>query len=267
YVYMNSALIRFRSFPQVFHWAQRNADHIVPLYCFDPRHYLGTHHFNFPKTGPFRLRFLLDSVQDLRATLKKKGSNLIVRRGKPEEVVSDLIKQLGSVSAVAFHEEVTAEEKRVEKKVKLVCSQNKVKVQTFWGSTLYHRDDLPFCHLGGLPDVYTAFRKAVEAQSRVRPVHPTPEHIRPLPPDLTEGPVPTFDDLEQTEPLDDPRSAFPCRGGESEALARLKHYFWDTNAVATYKDTRNGLIGVDYSTKFAPWQVELYVLIEHTLHI
>lgn len=25
------------------------------------------------------------------------------------------------------------------------------------------------------------------------------------------------------------------------------------DAVATYKETRNGLIGVDYSTKFAPW--------------
>lgn len=33
-------------------------------------------------------------------------SNLIVRRGKPEEVVASLIKQLGSVSTVAFHEEV-----------------------------------------------------------------------------------------------------------------------------------------------------------------
>lgn len=33
-------------------------------------------------------------------------SNLVVRQGKPEEVVVDLIKQLGSVSTVAFHEEV-----------------------------------------------------------------------------------------------------------------------------------------------------------------
>ncbi|KAK9527706.1 hypothetical protein VZT92_014245 [Zoarces viviparus] len=55
------------------------------------------------------------------------------------------------------------------------------------------------------------------------------------------------------EPAADPRSAFPCSGGESQALARLQHYFWDTDAVATYKETRNGLIGADYSTKFAPW--------------
>lgn len=31
-----------------------------------------------------------------------------------------------------------------------------------------------------------------------------------------------------TEPVTDPRSAFPCGGGESQALARIKHYFWDT---------------------------------------
>lgn len=58
---------------QVLHWAQHNADFVVPLYCFDPRHYLGTHCYGWPKTGPHRLRFLLESVKDLRETLKKKG--------------------------------------------------------------------------------------------------------------------------------------------------------------------------------------------------
>lgn len=33
-------------------------------------------------------------------------STLVVRKGKPEDVVCDLITQLGSVSAVVFHEEV-----------------------------------------------------------------------------------------------------------------------------------------------------------------
>uniref|UniRef100_A0A665UNE0 Cryptochrome DASH n=1 Tax=Echeneis naucrates TaxID=173247 RepID=A0A665UNE0_ECHNA len=238
---------------ELFWWAQRNAEHIVPLYCLDPRHYVGTYNYNLPKTGPFRLRFLLESIRDLRNTLLNKGSNLVVRRGKPEDVVAELIKQLGSVTTVAFHEEVTSEELNVEKKVKDVCAQMKVKVQTCWGCTLYHRDDLPFHHISSLPDVYTQFRKAVETQSRVRPAIPTPEQLKPLPPGLEEGAIPTALDLEQPEPLTDPRSAFPCSGGESQALARLKHYFWDTDAVATYKETRNGLIGVDYSTKFAPW--------------
>lgn len=44
---------------------------------------------------------------------------------------------------------VASEEKSLEKKLKDICCQNKVKVQTFWGSTLYHRDDLPFGHIRG----------------------------------------------------------------------------------------------------------------------
>ncbi|NP_001316265.1 cryptochrome DASH [Kryptolebias marmoratus] len=238
---------------ELFHWAQSNAEHVVPLYCFDPRHYAGTHHFNFPKTGPFRLRFLLESVRDLRDTLLSKGSNLVVRTGKPEEVVADLVRQLGSVSSVAFHEEVASEELSVERKVKEACAELKVNVHTCWGSTLYHRDDVPFRHMSRLPDVYTQFRKAVELQSSVRPAFPTPERLHPVPPGLEEGAIPTAEELQQTEAPSDSRSAFPCSGGESHALARLQHYFWDTDKVATYKETRNGLIGVDFSTKFSPW--------------
>lgn len=43
------------------------------------------------------------------------------------------------------------------------------------------------------------------------------------------------------------------QGGEEQALARLKHYLWDSDSVATYFDTRNGMLGGAYSTKFSPW--------------
>ncbi|KAG8573281.1 hypothetical protein GDO81_012343 [Engystomops pustulosus] len=238
---------------EVLLWAHRNADYIVPLYCFDPRHYVGTHYYNFPKTGPHRLKFLLESIKDLRNTLKKIGSNLLLRRGHPENVIEDLIKQIGPVSAVALQEEATKEELDVEKSLKQVCTRHGVKYHTIWGSTLYHREDLPFRHISGLPDIYTQFRKAVEAQCKVRPTLQMPEKLKPLPGGLEEGSVPTAEDFGEQDPLTDPRTAFPCSGGESQALQRLQHYFWDTNLVASYKDTRNGLIGMDYSTKFAPW--------------
>ncbi|XP_053121667.1 cryptochrome DASH-like [Hemicordylus capensis] len=238
---------------QVLQWAHNHADHVIPLYCFDPRHYRGTHCYNFPKTGPHRLKFLLESVEDLRETLKNKGSNLVVRKGRPEEVVHDLIAQLGSVAAVAFHEEATQEELDVEKALLQVCSEQGVAVQNFWGSTLYHRDDLPFKPIARLPDVYTQFRKAVESQAMVRPPLKMADQMKPLPPGVDEGQIPSLEDFGMTDPLTDPRSAFPCSGGETQALRRLQHYFWDTNLVASYKETRNGLIGLDYSTKFAPW--------------
>lgn len=51
----------------------------------------------------------------------------------------------------------------------------------------------------------------------------------------------------------DQRTAFPFSGGETSGLARVKNYLWDTNNVANYKETRNGLLGEAYSTKFSPW--------------
>ena len=48
-------------------------------------------------------------------------------------------------------------------------------------------------------------------------------------------------------------NAFPWAGGETSGLARVEHYFFKTSAVAEYFGTRNGMLGTEYSTKFAPW--------------
>ena len=42
----------------------------------------------------FSVRFLAESVYDLQNNLKSKGSNLLVRFGKPEKVVPEIIKAL-----------------------------------------------------------------------------------------------------------------------------------------------------------------------------
>jgi deoxyribodipyrimidine photo-lyase len=42
-------------------------------------------------------------------------------------------------------------------------------------------------------------------------------------------------------------------GGESEGLKRLNEYTWKGRNILTYKETRNGLLGKDYSSKFSPW--------------
>lgn len=43
------------------------------------------------------------------------------------------------------------------------------------------------------------------------------------------------------------------KGGETVALKRLHYYLWDSDLVADYFNTRNGMLGGDYSTKFSPW--------------
>lgn len=49
------------------------AAEVLPLYCFDPR-FFGTTPWGNPKTGPFRAQFQLESVLDLKKSLRALGS-------------------------------------------------------------------------------------------------------------------------------------------------------------------------------------------------
>jgi len=55
------------------------------------------------------------------------------------------------------------------------------------------------------------------------------------------------------EPRADPRSAFPFRGDEPAALARLQHYVVGSDGLRDYKTTRNGLVGTAFSSKVSPF--------------
>ena len=87
----------------------------------------------------------------------------------------------------------------------------------------------------------------------VRPPRPTPDRFDPLPEGLDPGAIPTLEELRLRPASKDERAALDFVGGETAALKRLRHYLWDSDRVARYKSTRNGLLGADYSTKFAPW--------------
>jgi deoxyribodipyrimidine photo-lyase len=49
----------------------------------------------------------------------------------------------------------------------------------------------------------------------------------------------------------DQRTAHPFSGGSAAAWDRLDHYLWDTEHITTYKETRNGMLGADFSSKFS----------------
>lgn len=68
------------------------AAHITPL-----------HH---TRTGPFRALFLAEAVADLRVALRAAGSELVVRLGRPEEVIGELVRRTGA-GAVYCHTEVS----------------------------------------------------------------------------------------------------------------------------------------------------------------
>ena len=107
--------------------AAKSGAKIIPVYCFDDRQF-GKTSFGFAKTGAFRAQFLLESVADLRASLRSLGSDLVVRSGKPEIEVAKLAQEL-EVSSVYFYEEVTAEELFVESALTNVLELAKIPIK------------------------------------------------------------------------------------------------------------------------------------------
>ncbi len=102
------------------------------------------------------------------------------------------------------------------------------------------------------PKVFSPFRRALERD-------PEP----PLPPPDLAGLGGAWDELPRSwlaPPAAslaaagiDPRSAFPFPGEEPTALARLQHYLFGSGGLRTYKATRNGLVGTEFSAKFSPF--------------
>ncbi|MFM1803063.1 MAG: hypothetical protein RJA81_2415, partial [Planctomycetota bacterium] len=107
--------------------------------------------------------------------------------------------------------------------------------------------------IANLPSVFTQFRVACEKQSRIKPPLKSPGHLPPMPGPIETGDLPTLSEFSLSAEERDARSVLNFQGGESAALERLNHYFWHSNRLAIYKKTRNGLLGADYSSKFAPW--------------
>jgi len=222
---------------------------IIPVYCFDDRDFEETS-FGFPKTGNYRAQFLLESVADLRNSLQQLGSNLVVRRGLPEEIIPAIAKQL-KVDSVSYSKEVTAEEKRVEKKLRKALAAKDIKVNTYWEATLYLPEDLPF-GIKQTPELYTNFRKQVEKKSEINQALPAPTKLPPLP-EIEVGEIPTIEDFGLSSPEFDERGVLRFKGGETEAIKRLQDYFWQQDCLREYKETRNGMLGANYSSKFSAW--------------
>jgi deoxyribodipyrimidine photo-lyase len=227
---------------------------VVPVYCLDPRHF-GTLPSGVPKTGAFRARFLLEALRALRAACRSCGGELIVRTGAPEEVLPALVREVGA-TRVLYHAEVASEEIRVESAVAAALRGTGVRLERFHGHTLLHPDDLPFA-VSALPDQFTAFRQRVEREApggtlRVRPPLEAPTAFTT--PAVAIGEIPeSVAAWGLVEPPRDPRARIVLRGGASAGHERLVHFVWHADRLRHYKDTRNGMLAPDDSTKLSPW--------------
>ncbi|WP_366185596.1 DASH family cryptochrome [Flavobacterium ovatum] len=221
---------------------------IIPVYCFDESHYKTTD-FGFKKTGSFRAPFLLESLRDLDLNLRAIGSGLLILKGKPEEEIPKLVQQYRATKVFAKRE-VSYEEKQSEALVQAALFKVRCELETFSTSTLYHAEDLPFS-IKDIPDMFTNFRKKTEKDAVIRTAFVAPTQITS--PEIKPIDLPLLKDLEVLSVSMDKRSAIQFKGGESEAIKRLNYYFFESKSISNYKETRNGLVGLDYSSKFSAW--------------
>lgn len=218
---------------------------VIPVFVLDKRSFKKTS-LGFKRSGVYRTQFLLDALQDLKASLQEIGSDLLVKIGDPETEIVKLA-QAYEVSHVFTSKEVTQEETNLEYEISQHLKPLNIEMELIWGATLYHVLDLPF-QVKFLPDVFTDFKNKLEQHSRVRSIFPS---IRELnsPQGFHGSEVPNLAKLG----LKEESVTTVYKGGESAGLERVKEYIWQKELVKTYKETRNGLLGKDYSSKFSPW--------------
>ncbi|XP_010545007.1 PREDICTED: blue-light photoreceptor PHR2 [Tarenaya hassleriana] len=228
---------------------------VLPVYCFDPRDYVKSSS-GFDKTGPFRAQFLIESVSDLRKNLQARGSDLVVRVGKPESVLVELAKEVGA-DAIYAHREVSHDEVKAEERIEAAMKEEGVEVKYFWGSTLYHMDDLPF-KLGEMPANYGAFRDKVKGLE-IRKTMAALDQLKGLPSrgDVEPGDIPSLVDLGINPSARTSQEGKPARvGGETEALNRIQSFAAECQArsnKAKQKDNSNSVYGSNFSCKISPW--------------
>jgi deoxyribodipyrimidine photo-lyase len=209
--------------------------------------------WGFERSGPHRRHFRDQALAGLAAGLASQDQQLLIAAGDPVETMTRLARDIGTDDV--FCETISAPEELAECAALRAAGLN---VHERWQSSLLEPSHLPFA-IGDMPRVFTAFRQSVESIPFDPPAPCAPAARWPLPAPLPPSASASFPTRIAAEPaMELPAGAsFPFpkpefHGSEQAALSHIVRYF-HSSAPRHYKETRNALSGVDYSTKFSPW--------------
>uniref|UniRef100_A0A6N2MUC6 Photolyase/cryptochrome alpha/beta domain-containing protein n=1 Tax=Salix viminalis TaxID=40686 RepID=A0A6N2MUC6_SALVM len=184
-------------------YASKGSDFVYPSFWIDP-HYMEPDPKAFSPgsklAGLNRIRFLLESLVDLDTSLKKLGSRLLISKGEPGQVLIQCLKEWG-VKKLCFEHDTDPYYQALDIKVKEYTSAAGIEVFSPVSHTLFNPADIIQRVVG---DVGSC--------------------------EISE--VPTIKDLGYG---DIEQEWTPFRGGESEALKRLKESVSDKNWVANFE--------------------------------
>jgi len=219
----------------------------IAVYFFDPK-YFEIDTFGFKKTEKFRAKFLIETITDLKRNLADLNITLLTYFKNPEDKLPKICEEF-SVETIYTQKEWTDEELQTNHLLKKALPN--VKFIEDFDQFLYHPNVVSNDY-SKIPDVFTNFRKGVEKKVRIEAeISVSKVNETNLIDNNTK--IPTLEDLGFEDFSTNRNTAFPFKGGETEALKRVNYYLFETKKVSVYKNTRNGLVAIDYSTKFSPW--------------
>jgi cryptochrome len=215
-----------------------DVDHMFPIFILDP-------HFLDPqRVGAIRMQFLLDSLTDLDASLKARGSRLLLLQGNPTEVLPKLIQEW-KITKLCFESDTEPYALVRDAAIKQQAITAGVSVHSFVSHTLYDPAELIKSNGGKPPITMKAFEKLIALMGD--PPAPAIDPPAVLPAiDINLNLCSTIESLiptslatlpggKYTAATEHATATTPFRGGESVALSRMAEYLSDTNWVATFE--------------------------------
>lgn len=239
---------------------------LLPVFCLPDA--AQTTPWGFARWGVRRRAALVTTLRDLARQLQALNCPLLIVPGPAAQTLPRIARTFGDRGACDIVCEDIAAPWEQDEIAALRAAG--LAVRTVWHSSLLHPDDLPW-PVAEMPTVFTAFRQSVEREGlQPRAPLPPPVALPPWPtaaarlaPDLCVDEQAGLDAWVgapvRTWLADEPRSSLPGAGsvegfdgGESAGLRHLSQYL-ARRLPDSYKRTRNGLMGVDFSSKWSPW--------------
>ncbi len=204
------------------------ADRVVPLFVLDPT--LGELSAN-------RTRFLHQALGDLRATLRGRGGDLVLRTGEPVAETMKLAEQVGA-EMVGLAADVSGYAKRREQRLQAECERQRIALRLFGGVTVV---DPGVLRPGGGGDSYRIFTPYYRTwlAAKWRNEVATPTRIV-LPDGIHGGELPSLPAGESPD---------ACDGGETEGRRRLGAW---SRQLSGYADGHDDLPG-DQTSRLSPY--------------
>jgi deoxyribodipyrimidine photo-lyase len=210
----------------------------LPVFVLDGR-IQGSQH-----SGAARLTFMLDCLGRVEAELEKRGVPLIVRTGRPEEVLPQLMHETGA-RLLSFNEDTTPFAAARDREVRRRVEKDDGEIVSRVDHVVFTADEIR-TGSGGAFSVYTPYRNAWWKHWRESPRRPIRmPRFRPPIEGFEAEPAPTAADLD----LDAGARDLPT-GGEAAAKRRLDRFLGE--AVGRYDEDRDRP-AVDGTSRLSPY--------------